>query len=563
MTDKNQITEIQNASDFYVNLMVLKQAEVNNELDPFFREMGKSLGATHAFKPPYAIVSSAFTQQGVAASQAAYGDYWEKIHGEFKTGEIKDKLVNEAGYSVEEVAQIPAEVLQHFAVVDKFEEQFPSAESQKYPLIDRLRDGKDQLFDALGSEAGRKTLAAVSLGISVATGGIVTRLGIKAGAAVASRIIKNEAVQEFAGKLQDRAASYLEKIGVPTEKIASKFDGMKQSLKGVIDSPAFQRYGKPSLALAGIAVGALMLGSVDHDKLLELANSGFAKGADLASEGMDLAGQAVDQAKDFVDAVDWKATAAHAINDLGDAITGLGEHAMEFAANPIDTTIRDLSDAAINIRDFVEGSGEMVAGVFQGAGEIQNRAQELMAQATQSPYTHGGEHEVYASAVDDQVVQVEASPAPAPATAYSPDAIVAAPTAGAGAADAYRIEKGDSLWSIARDQFEANGVTPTNGQIQEATKALYEANREAIGSNPNLILAGHSINIDPAIFGAQHDVVSAAAPVAQAAPVAPIHEQVKNIGTGLPANDSAEGFKSAIARVTSRMREVSEATPGM
>lgn len=559
MTDKAQTSEIQNASDFYVNLMVLKKAEANNEIDPFFREMGKSLGATHAFKPPYAIVSSAFTQQGVAASQAAYGDYWEKIHGEVKTSQIKDKLVNEAGYSVEEVAQIPTEVLQHFAVVDKFEEQFPSAESQKHPLIDRLRDGKDQLFDALGSEAGRKTLAAVSLGISVATGGIVTRLGIKAGAAVASKIVQNEAVQEFAGKLQDRAASYLEKIGVPTEKIASKFDGMKQSLKGVIDSPAFQRYGKPSLALAGIAVGALMLGSVDHDKLLELANSGFAKGADLASQGMDLAGQAVDQAKDFVEAVDWKATAAHAINDLGDAITGLGEHAMEFAANPIDTTVRDISDAAISIRDFVEGSGEMVAGVFQDAGEIQDRAQEFMAQANHAPYT-GGDHEVYASAVDDQVVQVEASPAPA--AAYSPDAIVAAQPAAAGAADVYHIEKGDSLWSIARDQFEAQGVTPTNGQIQEATKALYEANREVIGANPNLILAGHSINIDPAIFGAHHDVVSAAAPVAQAAPT-PIHEQVKHLGTGLPANDSGEGFKSAIARVTSRMREVSESTPGM
>ncbi|MDG9918212.1 LysM peptidoglycan-binding domain-containing protein [Pseudomonas juntendi] len=556
MTSK---TQIQQATDFYINLMVLQRAEANNEIDPFFREMGKKLGATHAFKPPYATVSASFTPEGVAASKVSHADFWEQIHAEAKTGELKDKLVNEAGYSAEQVAQIPAEVIQHFAVVDEFEKRFPSEESKKYPLIDRLRDGKDQLFDALGSEAGRKTLAAVSLGISFASGGIVTRLGIKAGAALASKVVQNEAVQEFAGKLQDRAGAYLEKMGVPTATIASRFDGMKQSLKGVIESPAFQRYGKPSLALAGIALGAVMIGSVDHDKLMDLANSGFARGADLAGQGIELGSQVIDKASAIAGDIDWEMTAANAVNGIGSGISAIGENAVEFVQNPVGYTLQTVGDAAIGVRDALEGSGEMLANIWQEAGNLHEEAhQQMLASLSGLDNVTGGispdgQHEIYASAVDDQVTAAPGVEPVAEAPAVPAEAAVPAQSS-----DAYRIEKGDSLWSIAREQFEAHGVTPTNGQIQEATKALYEANRDAIGSNPDLILAGRNITVDPAIFGAHAEVEAA-----PAVPAVPLHEQVKNLGGGLPANDSAEGFKSAIARVTSRMREVSESTPGL
>lgn len=58
--------------------------------------------------------------------------------------------------------------------------------------------------------------------------------------------------------------------------------------------------------------------------------------------------------------------------------------------------------------------------------------------------------------------------------------------AGASVADGtYTVHPGDSLWAIA-DAQKVSGGWP----------ALYEANKEAVGSDPDLILPGRSLDLD-------------------------------------------------------------------
>ena len=74
----------------------------------------------------------------------------------------------------------------------------------------------------------------------------------------------------------------------------------------------------------------------------------------------------------------------------------------------------------------------------------------------------------------------------APATAPAP---AAAPTGtGGGAASGgttYTVKKGDNLWTLAK-KFYGSGADYTK---------IYEANKDTIGKNPNLIYPGQTFTI--------------------------------------------------------------------
>jgi nucleoid-associated protein YgaU len=75
-------------------------------------------------------------------------------------------------------------------------------------------------------------------------------------------------------------------------------------------------------------------------------------------------------------------------------------------------------------------------------------------------------------------VQPQATPNPAP----EPDA-----TDSTSAQNTYTVNAGDSLSSIAEHVY---------GNAND-WRALYEANRDAIGSNPNLIHPGTELTVPP------------------------------------------------------------------
>jgi hypothetical protein len=83
-------------------------------------------------------------------------------------------------------------------------------------------------------------------------------------------------------------------------------------------------------------------------------------------------------------------------------------------------------------------------------------------------------------AVADRVAVARPAPRPAPVSVTRPPAPIT-------------VRAGDSLWSIA-----ASGLGPgaEEAEIDAAWRALYAANREAIGSDPDLIRPG--LDLEPA-----------------------------------------------------------------
>lgn len=58
-------------------------------------------------------------------------------------------------------------------------------------------------------------------------------------------------------------------------------------------------------------------------------------------------------------------------------------------------------------------------------------------------------------------------------------------------ADVHIVGVGESLWSIAVNQHSSRGMT------QDIVDDIYSANREVIGANPNLIVPGQRLEIQP------------------------------------------------------------------
>lgn len=537
MSTSDNITT-QNNNDFLMTLMVLQEAEARNELDPILSVLAKTMAKDASQEnAPFHLVNSAFSPASIAEVKTAYGDIWNEI---FEKIEAKNKesgnALTAAGYSDDERANFSPELQNHFDIVREFEDRFPTADNQDRSIVVRLWDSKDQLFDALASPGGKKALEAASWALSFATGAVVTKLAFRGAGHIASMLVKNESVQDFAGKMQSRISSFLQRTGVPTGVIAARFAGMKENAKAVIDSPAFQRYGKPTLALAGIAMGALMLGEVNHDKIVEFAQSGFSKATDLANAGLDIGAQGIQYAASGISAgadafehgvseglgalsngIDTAlhstsaemisgglATVRESATQLGDAISTLAAEGYHTVSAAVSDTVDGVTVA---VTDGVHQARESVAGGLHGlAGQIE-------------PDTHA-----YAAAagVDEAPVAPEA-----------PEAAVVVPAAPE--VVTVTVSKGDSLWNIAKAQFEANGTDPTNAQIQAAAKDLYEANKDVIGTDPNRIFPGQDLKIDPALFGAEPSVhVAEVAPVASVAPVAPsgIHTKVAGLASG-------------------------------
>ena len=79
-----------------------------------------------------------------------------------------------------------------------------------------------------------------------------------------------------------------------------------------------------------------------------------------------------------------------------------------------------------------------------------------------------------------------AAPAKAPAQPAAPaPAPAATGTGGGGGGTTYTVKKGDNLWTLAK-RFYGSGADYTK---------IYEANRDTIGSNPNLIYPGQTFTI--------------------------------------------------------------------
>lgn len=88
------------------------------------------------------------------------------------------------------------------------------------------------------------------------------------------------------------------------------------------------------------------------------------------------------------------------------------------------------------------------------------------------------------------------APAPAPTDASGPEpptapAVPDRPSpATSTSATSVRVEAGDSLWSISRAHLESGGASATPADIAGAWPQWWEANRQLVGDDPDLLLPG-------------------------------------------------------------------------
>lgn len=66
---------------------------------------------------------------------------------------------------------------------------------------------------------------------------------------------------------------------------------------------------------------------------------------------------------------------------------------------------------------------------------------------------------------------------------------------GTDGASVYEVERGDSLWRIARSWLEATGRSHDGAAVGRLWRAIYEANKAVIGDDPDLILPGQLLTI--------------------------------------------------------------------
>jgi len=99
---------------------------------------------------------------------------------------------------------------------------------------------------------------------------------------------------------------------------------------------------------------------------------------------------------------------------------------------------------------------------------------------------HSGDHSLVGLPMPDRAVADRVVPVARPAPRLAPLAVARPPAP-------ITVRAGDSLWSIA-----ASGLGPGAevAEIDAAWRALYAANREAIGSDPDLIRPG--LDLEPA-----------------------------------------------------------------
>lgn len=72
---------------------------------------------------------------------------------------------------------------------------------------------------------------------------------------------------------------------------------------------------------------------------------------------------------------------------------------------------------------------------------------------------------------------------------------VTSPPTGGDPASTYRVERGDSLWRIARNMLIQRGLPADGRAVARLWPAIYEANRAVIGADPDLIHPGQEFVI--------------------------------------------------------------------
>lgn len=592
-------------------LMVIRELERQGKFEELLQAVMRQ---EKNRKDPRSVFETLFQDESIAESQAMFEDVWTAVAKQANDFPINSYLEGRAGLTQEEIGKLPSEFTDFLKTTGAFEEAFPDASR---PLLGaRVAAVRDNIVHFLNSEHGHKALNVAALGIACASGTIVTKIGFKAGVYLARKLGENESVRSLAKTLADKITNSLEKQGVPTNKIADKFAEMKETAAAIFGSETFKKYGVPTIALAGLCLGAShidfgSLGSTvenlanNYDSTMEGINSsiqaGMASGAEsiqhgatvafeTASEYGAVAGSVVGQA--YMDSADFiiKATThpleamadinnaiASAFHGSVDATKDLASSGYAAVAEAGSKFTGELSEQLAVVGDTIsthypnlavagQVAGDSLGVVRDGAEYAYNQAAELgnrLAGTNFFPEAGGSVHmdaagnmfagipgvdtsnELTSDASFDDDSSLDTSPSPSqeevnssistsPLNQEAPPAVTAPETAQSADVIApssevvptHTVVKGDSLWKIAEKSLSEAGVPVNNANVTNAVNALYEANKELIGSNPNILPLvtpdGH-----PFVLQVPHQVIDPA----YHAPVRPLADHAASVAS--------------------------------
>lgn len=162
---------------------------------------------------------------------------------------------------------------------------------------------------------------------------------------------------------------------------------------------------------------------------------------------------------------------------LAAASASLAVHAAQASPLPADELVPADHCASAGAATAVSGSATAVA-MSAGAASV--------ADSVPTPTLDPG----WPTAVSDDPPPDPGWPIAPPAAEPAPSPHQDSPPAD-DETDVHIVGVGDSLWSIAMDQPSSRGIT------QDIVDNIYSANREVIGANPNLIMPGQRLEIQP------------------------------------------------------------------
>jgi LysM domain len=68
-------------------------------------------------------------------------------------------------------------------------------------------------------------------------------------------------------------------------------------------------------------------------------------------------------------------------------------------------------------------------------------------------------------------------------------------TATAAVPAAHPVARGESLWEISEERLRASGAMPTDAEVDHAWRALWQANDDLVGDDPDVIVPGQRLDV--------------------------------------------------------------------
>lgn len=470
------------ASDMRLAQIALQDEEVSKKfLERFVERVGKQHAATIT---PLAMSNPSLllTEENIKDVKAVAPEFFTEAYSAKLQGEGKGLLEN-AGFSKDVIERLDPSFLRYMGATQQHEAAFPV---EGLGVADRLKEpsAKSMILDALANKNVQRSLKWAGLVVSCATGGIVVKAGMEGSKFLLGKLVQNENVRAFASKLEDRSIKFVsEKFNIDEKKIRQNVD----QAKGVAERLSRNKWVALGTTAALVGV-AFALGQIDmvHDAAQDVAGrfNELVHGPqihDWSKLSIDSPATPVGPGVSVADTATTPAATSVA-HGAGAAPTGSVASVAPTAAPvtaPANFTPPDLNNLPTAGAPAPQEFSAARSGLDTGLG------QEVKFPTGPGNATIGS--------IEPSVPGVNGAPA---ITDGMPTAHGQGDALAAKASQIHTVAKGDTLSDIAESHLKAAGKPYTGAEIYKLVDQLYEANKEVIGANKDLIMPGQELSFD-------------------------------------------------------------------